>query len=172
MQETPYSFHEPGEFSCEPNRGAAGNSLFLVNHWIETSPAPLPSNAEIVNAYDFLLARAKRCQKERGRLPNLIAVDFYKTGDVVRVAATLNGLAAELPSQGKNALKTVVHEAENPSIIASEAEQSIRTGCIKRSNSMRVFSIVVVSMLWILILQVAGVQQRLQSFRARWIPSA
>jgi hypothetical protein len=92
MQETPYSFHEPGEFSCEPNRGATGKSLFLVNHWIETAPAPLPSNAEIVNAYDFLLARAKRCQKERGQLPNLIAVDFYRTGDVVGVVRTLNGL--------------------------------------------------------------------------------
>jgi hypothetical protein len=90
MQETPYSFHAPGEFSCEPNRGGTGKSLFLVNHWIETSPAPLPSNAEIVNAYDFLLARVNKCQKERGQLPNLIAVDFYKTGDVVGVARTLN----------------------------------------------------------------------------------
>lgn len=92
MQETPYKFHGPGEFSCGPNRGAPGNSLFLVNHWIETSPAPLPSNAEIVNAYDLLLARVMECRKERGLLPNLIAVDFYRTGDVVGVARTLNGL--------------------------------------------------------------------------------
>jgi hypothetical protein len=101
MQETPYSFHAPGEFSCKPNRGGTGKSLFLVNHWIETSPAPLPSNAEIVNAYDFLLARAKRCRKERGQLPNLIAVDFYRTGDVVGVAKTLNGLKAAPSDTGK-----------------------------------------------------------------------
>jgi hypothetical protein len=92
MQETPYSFHRPEEFSCKPNRGGDGASLFLINHWIETAPAPLPSNAEIVNAYDFLLKRAQQCQKERRHLPNIIAVDFYHTGDVVGVARTLNGI--------------------------------------------------------------------------------
>ena len=38
------------------------------------------------------LARARRCQKTRGRLPNLIAVDFYATGDLMRVVRTLNGV--------------------------------------------------------------------------------
>ena len=65
--------------------------MFLVNHWIETTPAPRPSNAAVVNAYDFLLARARRCQRERGHLPNIIAVDFYGTGDLLRVAGKLNG---------------------------------------------------------------------------------
>jgi hypothetical protein len=32
-------------------------------------------------------------QKERGNLPNLLAVDFAMTGDVVAVAAELNGVA-------------------------------------------------------------------------------
>ena len=31
---------------------------------------------------------------ERGKLPNILAVDFALTGDVVGVAAELNGLAA------------------------------------------------------------------------------
>jgi hypothetical protein len=53
---------------------------------------PKPSNAEVVNRYDFLLARARRLQKARGRLPNFIAVDFYATGDLMKVVQTLNGV--------------------------------------------------------------------------------
>ena len=92
IQETPYSFHKPEDFSCRPNRGGTEGSLFLVNHWIETTPAPRASNAEMVNAYDFLLRRARACQRERRHIPNIISVDFYSVGDVVRVANTLNGI--------------------------------------------------------------------------------
>lgn len=101
VQETPYTFHAPAEFSCRPNRGADG-PLFMINHWIETTPAPRPTNAQVVNAYDFLLLRARRCEAERQHLPNVLAVDFYDVGDVVRVAATLNGLdsAGTTPKTG------------------------------------------------------------------------
>jgi len=92
FQETPYTFHTPDEMSCRPNRGGTTGVLFQINNWIETTPAPRPSNAAIVNAYDPLLTRARRCQGERGHLPNVIAVDFYATGDVLRVARTLNGV--------------------------------------------------------------------------------
>jgi len=92
MQETPYRFHDPSEFSCGPNRGGTGGSLLLMNHWIETAPAPQPSNAEAVNACDFLLARARECEKERGMLPNIIAVDFYRSGDLLEVVRVLNGV--------------------------------------------------------------------------------
>ncbi len=94
FQETPYTFHAPADFSCRPNRGGTEGSLFLVNHWIETTPTPRPSNAEIVNAYDFLLRRARLREQERGRLPNVLMVDFYDIGDVVRVTRTLNGVDA------------------------------------------------------------------------------
>ncbi len=90
MQETPYKFKTPAEMSCSPNRGGTGGSLFLVNNWIDTTPQPKPSNASIVNAYDALLARAKRCQAERGLKPTVLAVDFYRTGDLVKVVAELN----------------------------------------------------------------------------------
>ena len=92
IQETPYTFHAPNEFSCRPNRGGTEAPLFQVNHWIETTPTPRPSNAEIVNEKEFLLARARRCQEERHRLTNILAVDFAMTGDVVGAAAELNGL--------------------------------------------------------------------------------
>ena len=93
IQETPYTFHTLEELSCRPNRGVTTAPLFQINHWIETTPTPRPSNAAIVNAHDFLLARAQKCQKERGKLPNILAVDFAMTGDVVAVAAEMNGLA-------------------------------------------------------------------------------
>lgn len=52
---------------------------------------PLPSNAVKVNAYATLLARARACQRIRHHLPDLVAVDFYKRGDLFRVVDTLNG---------------------------------------------------------------------------------
>jgi hypothetical protein len=36
---------------------------------------------------------ARECQQERHKLPNILAVDFAMTGDVVGVAAEMNGLA-------------------------------------------------------------------------------
>ena len=97
MQETPYTFRDPKEFSEKPNRGGPGGSLLLMNHWIESTPMPKPSNAEMVNAYDALLARARRFERTRGRVPNLIAVDFYATGDLLRVVRTLNGVEPKTP---------------------------------------------------------------------------
>jgi len=93
MQETPYHFVQPADLSCTPNRGGTAGSLFLMNNWIDTTPAPKPSNAAIVNAYDALLARARQCETARGRRPTVLAVDFYRTGALFRVARTLNGLA-------------------------------------------------------------------------------
>jgi uncharacterized membrane protein HdeD (DUF308 family) len=98
MEETPFTF-PPGYLtnpknlaaSCEPNRGPEGAPLFLINHWVSTDPVPRPSDAEKVNAYGPLLARARECEKIRGHLPNLLAVNFYKRGDVFRVVDTLNG---------------------------------------------------------------------------------
>ena len=52
---------------------------------------PRPSNAAVVNAYDALLRRARTCERIRGRRVNLLAVDFYREGDLLRVARTLNG---------------------------------------------------------------------------------
>ena len=67
---------------------------FLMNNWVDTTPAPKPSNAKIVNDYEALLARAKECRAARGRWPNLVAVDFYRTGDLFRAARELNDEAA------------------------------------------------------------------------------
>jgi hypothetical protein len=89
MQETPYTFRDPSEFSNAPNRGGTAGSLYLLNHWIETA-MPKPSNAAVVNARDALLARIQGFERERGHVPNLVAVDFYKVGDLIPVVRELN----------------------------------------------------------------------------------
>lgn len=98
FRETPYSFKSPESFSCAPNRGGDTGSLFLLNHWIETTPTPKPSNASIVNSYPSLMQRALKCRDERRHVPNIVAMDFYRTGDVFRVVNELNGTGNNAPS--------------------------------------------------------------------------
>ena len=106
FRETPYSFHKVEDFSCRANRGGDAGSLMQINHWIDTTPTPKPSNAAIVNAYPFLLARAEKCAAERQHVPNIIAVDFYQTGDLFAVVNKLNGVA--------DPVATVPESASNP----------------------------------------------------------
>src|SRR5919108_4254885 len=99
-EETPYTFTKVGQLtdpeqlpaSCKPNRGPERAPLFLVNHWISTDPIPLPSDAKKVNAYKPLLARMRECQRIRHHRVNLVAVNFYRTGDVFKVVDALNGV--------------------------------------------------------------------------------
>ena len=93
FQETPFDFRRPSQMNCAPNRGGETNSLFLINHWINTDPKPLPATARRVNRYDFLLQRAQRCESERGLLPNVLSVDFYREGNLFEAARTLNRTA-------------------------------------------------------------------------------
>lgn len=76
--------------SCRPNRGDDRNPIFLMNHWVDTSPVPQQRIARQVNRRGPLLRRARTCERARGRLPNLIAVDFYEQGDVLGVVEALN----------------------------------------------------------------------------------
>jgi hypothetical protein len=99
--ETPFSFSGPAALtdpsrvaaSCRPDRGPAnGAPLFLVNNWITTDPLPRPSNAEKVNAYAPLLHRLEECMRVRQHIPNLVAVDFYRRGGLVRAVDAINGV--------------------------------------------------------------------------------
>jgi hypothetical protein len=101
LQETPFRFTsaaqltDPSELatSCRANRGPSSAPLFLVNHWVDTTPTPRPSLATVVNARAALLKRAQTCERLRRRLPNLVAVDFYRRGDVFGVVNALNGIS-------------------------------------------------------------------------------
>jgi hypothetical protein len=94
VQETPYQFKTiealAAPESCNPNRGGTAGSLLLVNHWIDTAPAPRVTIARRVNAHDFLTRRLSLCRKSRGIMPNLVAVDFYRQGDAAKVVDELN----------------------------------------------------------------------------------
>lgn len=94
MQETPYKFENVAQLraksSCDEGRGSRENTLFQINNWVDTAPAPRPSNAKRVNRYGFLRSRIVRCQKERKLLANVVAVDFYKEGDIFGVVDQLN----------------------------------------------------------------------------------
>jgi hypothetical protein len=90
VQDTPFLFNSPEEFSCDPNRGDPDASLFLVNHWIDDWRR-VPQNSALVNARAVLGSRLARCEKERGRLPNFVAVDYYDRGDLLEVVDELNG---------------------------------------------------------------------------------
>jgi hypothetical protein len=85
-QETPYRFNTAAELAapttCEPNRGGTSGSLLLVNHWVDTSPAPRKTIAREVNAPGFLGPRLERCRSQRHLLPNIVAVDFYRQAHV------------------------------------------------------------------------------------------
>ena len=54
------------------------------------APVAFPSLAAKVNAYAPLLRRVRTCQRIRDHLPTLLAINFYKEGDVFRVVDTLN----------------------------------------------------------------------------------
>lgn len=103
MRETDWSYELPSELldpeslasSCAARRGGDVGNLFLMNHWISRDvfpPVPSIEDAALVNTRSALVARAKACRTVRGRLPNILAVDFLGTGDAIGAARELNGL--------------------------------------------------------------------------------
>lgn len=92
VQDTRYDVSKETDFTCGINRGTPDASLFLLNHWIAKG-RPSVEDSERVNKYDYLLARARACETERGRLPNFIAVNDYRRGALFAVVDTLNGIS-------------------------------------------------------------------------------
>ena len=67
------------------------HALFPLNHWLE-NPLPDPALSQTANAHDVLLGRARQCQFESGKFPNVVAVNHYSIGDLFPVVRELNGL--------------------------------------------------------------------------------
>ncbi len=91
VQDTEFTFDSAEDFTCTLKRGSADSPLFSVNHWLASFSA-LISSAEEVNTYDVLKPRIDECEIERGRIPSMIAVNWYDRGDLFRVVNELNGV--------------------------------------------------------------------------------
>lgn len=92
MNDTPHTVRDPGQFTCDLDRGPADASLFLLNHWVQRE-APDRADAVVINQRSFIVERARRCAAERGHLPNFVAVDFFSIGDVLGAIDELNGVS-------------------------------------------------------------------------------
>lgn len=79
---------------CDVGRGTPAHPLFMMNHWTGERPS-LPSLALGINTADVILNRARGCSEEWGRLPNIVAVDFYDVGDLFASVDALNGVTSE-----------------------------------------------------------------------------
>ena len=86
--DTPYEYSDPSEFSCALNRGSQDNDLFLINHWL--GPVPWDEKTAYVNDWDTLYPRVGDCVAQTGRLPTLVAVDFYDQGALFEVVSAYN----------------------------------------------------------------------------------
>ncbi|MEV5608882.1 hypothetical protein [Streptomyces sp. NPDC052225] len=87
--ETPFAFRSPGDMTCVPHRGGDDKRLFLLNHFI-TDNGGSRLDAGTVNTRRFVLDRAHRCERERGRPVNFVAVDYATIGDARGAVAALN----------------------------------------------------------------------------------
>jgi hypothetical protein len=91
VRDTPYTFAQVSDFTCRLNRGAQGDPLFLINHWL-SRPVPDVAYAPEANARAVLGKRVADCTAEVGRAPTFVGVDFYDVGDLFDVVRTANGL--------------------------------------------------------------------------------
>ncbi|MHB9756129.1 hypothetical protein ACYBSK_17270 [Streptomyces sp. BYX5S] len=87
--ETPFAFRSPDEMSCVPHRGGDDKRLFLLNHFI-TNNGGSRIDAGEVNARRYVLDRAHRCERARGRPVNFVAVDYATIGDAQGAVDALN----------------------------------------------------------------------------------
>ncbi len=97
IQDTPLGAVKPDQFTCKLNRGARTNPLLMMNNWADIFPPRPKPNVPLVQR-DFLLARARQCVAQRGKVPNIVLTDYYNRGDVVGAARELNGLDGVTPA--------------------------------------------------------------------------
>ena len=87
-QDTPLGATQPSQLRCRRNRGDADSPLYLVNHWIPPFPPSVGQNERIGGR--VLRRRLNLCERRRGLVPNMVAVDFHERSGVVEGADALN----------------------------------------------------------------------------------
>jgi len=92
--ETNFSNNSRSDFSFSFNRGDPSNQLFTLNHFIGAVVigTGIEDSAEAINSYSYLFNRAYQAYILTGKIPNLIAVDFYDKGEPMRVVNELNSM--------------------------------------------------------------------------------
>ena len=93
LLDTPYKFDTVDDFTCVTGRGEPESRLLLMNHWLSGDPAS-QTEAGTANDRDVLIERVDLCRSEHDRVPNMIAVDFYSSGELFAVVDELNGVLA------------------------------------------------------------------------------
>lgn len=93
-QDNPYSAETAADLACTRLRGKAGNPLLLVNHFLTRGSTAHDVLAEEVNHDPVLSTHVHDCQTAFGKLPNIVALDWYHVGDLMPLVRSLNGLPA------------------------------------------------------------------------------
>jgi hypothetical protein len=89
VQDTPLGAQTVAELSCELFRGGKDSPLLMLNHWADLFPPRAGANVPFLQKEE-ILDRAEKCERERGRPVNLIAVDHYDQGDLTGAVDELN----------------------------------------------------------------------------------
>lgn len=84
---TDYGYPSWQEMDCDANPDP--DKLFSLAH---TFLDPIAWEALSEEGNPHLMERVRDCEAQHGRVPNLLGVDWYHHGDVVGVAAELNGV--------------------------------------------------------------------------------
>ncbi|RNI25359.1 DUF308 domain-containing protein [Flexivirga caeni] len=91
VQDTPYTNPTQASLTCRLNRGSKTDDLFMLNYWLANFDS-LVTDARTINKFDVLWPYASRCQRERGQIPNFVAVNYASEGDLLKVVDKLNGV--------------------------------------------------------------------------------
>ena len=100
--ETPFSYENIGEFTCEENRGTPPNDLFILNHFLTGLLGAMRWEAPVTNAYGLVRNRCAECwgyeeTNPESHIPNFLMVDHYDLGNVVDAVKSINGSWPEPP---------------------------------------------------------------------------
>jgi hypothetical protein len=93
--ETPWNNLTPADFArCGADRGQEGNSLYVVDTYLEDEIIPTAKHAQLINYDPFFIDRIWTCRESQQRIPNFVMINFYEVGDVFHAVDVLNGFAA------------------------------------------------------------------------------
>jgi hypothetical protein len=92
--ETPWENLTSADFArCDADRGTKGNSIYVVDSYLENLLVETPDNAALTNVNPFLVDRLLHCRQVESTLPGFVMVNFYEVGDLFHDVDVLNGFA-------------------------------------------------------------------------------